>query len=826
VISGGARNNMGHRVGYTTLTDSDTPNPRWLAGAFATFIDGGFGQDLVYAQNTVCSCNGNAYDMDGHRKCTVSGNVAENQLPGTPQYTEDSCSLYGALQSGVNPMTGINCGNSQQNGGAQYLNICGNTLINCGTQAIAGGFLKYCRIADNVIYHDFAAADAPIVLLSSTGGSGIGTVNTSGTAVTWVSGDNFSTTWGQGAVIIINGLPYVIASVTSTTALVLEISAGTQTGVAYEVSEWLCHDTDVEQNTIYYGGSHKCVEEVGSGWVTSSINRVFNNTCSQGGLNEFLPNTSGSYQGFAVGDALWKRDASGNTLISIVGPSMTTVTLNVAPGVIQASNFTAAFTSGASGRFVSTVTGSALGFLTANTNFSVDGNGNISSTANVNIVGDYTFTTAAASYAPLAGFRWNSGTSNLQWSNDLVSWNNFTTSGGGVSSLNSITGAIALVGGTGVTVTPASPNITIAIGQSVATSATPTFAQVTTTANNGFISTVTGSNFSFVGNGGNFLVDGNGNISANGSINMLGATSLGAYRVGGSVVIDNNSNATFVNVNAIFSSGATGRFVSTVTGSALSFINSNNSFLVDGNGNISATGTVNILGEYHINSAAGFRLNSGNLQWSNNLSTWNNFTAITAVNSLNGLTGAVTIAAGTGISVGTGGSTITITNTGVTSLQGSTGAITLVAGTGVNITGLTISIGQPVGTSNSPTFATVFATTFDSTATGGTSAFTTNSGTMIITGAGDINSATFVNTNAYKIGGTIVINNAGTFVGAGVNTPLNGIAGAGFNPFVGGVQYFGMNTSIGFDTGAQKLTLGGVDINTLTFKGGCLVGFT
>jgi hypothetical protein len=76
--------------------------------------------------------------------------------------------------------------------------------------------------------------------------------------------------------------------------------------------------------------------------------------------------------------------------------------------------------------------------------------------------------------------------------------------------------------------------------------------------------------------------------------------------------------------------------------------------------------------------------------------------------------GTITIAAGTGIGVGTtntftmnqsGNTTVTVTNSGVTSA---------VAGTGVSVSGatgaVTFSIGQAVGTGNSPTFTDLFTT--------------------------------------------------------------------------------------------------------------------
>jgi hypothetical protein len=59
-----------------------------------------------------------------------------------------------------------------------------------------------------------------------------GTVNTSGTSVSFASGQNFLGSQ-PGDPIIINGATYAIASVVSPTSLTLTTSAGTQTGVNY-----------------------------------------------------------------------------------------------------------------------------------------------------------------------------------------------------------------------------------------------------------------------------------------------------------------------------------------------------------------------------------------------------------------------------------------------------------------------------------------------------------------------------------------------------------------------------------------------------------------
>ena len=73
-------------------------------------------------------------------------------------------------------------------------------------------------------------------------GTAIGTVNTSGTAVTWVSGPKFSPYW-QGLTIAINGSPFVIVGATQT-SMTLATSAGTLTGATSSVanSTWFYQD--------------------------------------------------------------------------------------------------------------------------------------------------------------------------------------------------------------------------------------------------------------------------------------------------------------------------------------------------------------------------------------------------------------------------------------------------------------------------------------------------------------------------------------------------------------------------------------------------------
>jgi hypothetical protein len=81
-----------------------------------------------------------------------------------------------------------------------------------------------------------------------------GTVNTSGTAVSWVSGGKFDTGWATdgSTVITINGVNYTVAAITSSINITINSTAGTQTGVAYLV------DPAFAVNGAWVGNVYTC----------------------------------------------------------------------------------------------------------------------------------------------------------------------------------------------------------------------------------------------------------------------------------------------------------------------------------------------------------------------------------------------------------------------------------------------------------------------------------------------------------------------------------------------------------------------------------------
>jgi hypothetical protein len=95
------------------------------------------------------------------------------------------------------------------------------------------------KITDQINYFDWVTEQPAHSLVATKSGTTItvkagryGTVNTSGTAVTWVSGEKFAGL-STSSPFIINGVTYAISSVNSNTSITLTTSAGTQSGVKY-----------------------------------------------------------------------------------------------------------------------------------------------------------------------------------------------------------------------------------------------------------------------------------------------------------------------------------------------------------------------------------------------------------------------------------------------------------------------------------------------------------------------------------------------------------------------------------------------------------------
>ena len=308
------------------------------------------------------------------------------------------------------------------------------------------------------------------------------------------------------------------------------------------------------------------------------------------------------------------------------------------------------------------------------------------------------------------------------------SWNTIDLAAvaGGITSINGQTGSAQTiaVGASLSLVTTTNTQALNAI-QDIRTTATPTFAGVL--ANGAFNSTATGSSTAFVGGGGTFIVTGAGDINSATFANTNG------YKIGSVYVIDASKNAVVNNLTiGGICTGCVSSGVSSITGTANQVTAS------------APTGAVTLSLPQSIATTSSV--------------TFANVVANGAFNSA--VTGA------TQAFIANGGA-VSITGAGNAGFAG------VVNSNGYQIGGITL-----VDNSRQATFTNVFNSgAFNSSVTGATTAYTANGGTFIVTGAGDINSATFANTNGYKIGSVYVIDASKN--GTLASLILTGLTGGG-----------------------------------------------
>jgi len=304
-VSGGAAiGNRFRRTGYIPLdttidvSPTNTTIPKWWIDHNPVALDtSGICKNVTYANNTFISTNGGDIDADGFGYGTITGNVCWTPSPGDIEYDEDNIAISGPAADGVTYSYGCQPSNTSNTiYGGNNVQITSNTFINKFGGAIRGAATRNSLISENNISHPDVAGYAPIVLFNV---ASLGTVNTSGTAVSYVSGSNFSG-FTNGSTITINSVAYTITTVNSTISITLSTSAGTQTGVSYVYagSNQRAYSTAVINNFIRWNpaSSASCIQEdvivAGANWHTGDKNWVHGNQLI-GNCNQFLkdPNT-------------------------------------------------------------------------------------------------------------------------------------------------------------------------------------------------------------------------------------------------------------------------------------------------------------------------------------------------------------------------------------------------------------------------------------------------------------------------------------------------------------------------------------------------------
>jgi hypothetical protein len=163
-----------------------------------------------------------------------SVNIFDNQIYSN---ANDAIEILGQNSPGV--ISGFRAQNNEMfcNGwpanGTGFNSNCTAGFLQSGAVASGGGVgVDLIQNADQRVIHPIVSGNyihdnlfEGLALTTNIQGR----VNTSGTAVNWVSGAQFNVNWKNGETLYINNAFYKIASVASSTSLTLQTSAGTQT---------------------------------------------------------------------------------------------------------------------------------------------------------------------------------------------------------------------------------------------------------------------------------------------------------------------------------------------------------------------------------------------------------------------------------------------------------------------------------------------------------------------------------------------------------------------------------------------------------------------
>jgi len=162
--------NSGRRIGHVAVDDVSTAPPKYLAIAYAVFIDNSGWCRGTITGNSVMSINGGFIDLDGFHDGTVTGNTGV--VPGSEDllFTIDDITNYGLTG---NVTKGIQTGNTFNNLGARRISITGNQLVNMAGGGIVLKNARDCLVQANNIVHPTVTSDELVPIMLFNTGAGV-----------------------------------------------------------------------------------------------------------------------------------------------------------------------------------------------------------------------------------------------------------------------------------------------------------------------------------------------------------------------------------------------------------------------------------------------------------------------------------------------------------------------------------------------------------------------------------------------------------------------------------------------------------------------------
>jgi hypothetical protein len=315
-LAAGGENNPGCVGGYDStvtngiLSDTFWPGPKGLAAEQGCYTQCGYltnwpgtTQNNLTCTNTSSCKTSLASDGDGYVTAMDKflGSLFSGTIPvttsshaGPPNLTTQPYADAEALEASINRVGfGMQSARiSDQTAYAIGQPTTQNWVVNFGRYAAPVHHLQAVQNGTNPEAANFGISTITVLGTTATANctGGTGTINASGTAITWVSGALFGAGWT--GTFTIAGTGYTILSVNSTTSITLTGSAGIQSGVAYDASN-ACE--------IYAGATI---------FISNNSNSAFNgqqivtcDPCSPGTIQFTTPSSSGG-----AGGQLWAPD--------------------------------------------------------------------------------------------------------------------------------------------------------------------------------------------------------------------------------------------------------------------------------------------------------------------------------------------------------------------------------------------------------------------------------------------------------------------------------------------------------------------------------------